>query len=951
MKSWYNLFLVLTLFVAQEFFSQATFTSKANGNWNATGTWELTSGTDADGIPDADDAVIIKANTVTVNANAACASLTTEPLANNTSGLSTTINTTNAAIITVNTGKLLTITGDFLIKASDLNNHTTILNGPGSVTAGSLTIGNDIAVSSQRTTTLAVRTTANFTIIGNVNLYTNVESSNNNRATFRHDSGTITINGQMIMTQENNGSATQYTSNLGVRQGTLILKNVNPFVLNPLGGTQLSQLQPIFEGCTVQYSPIGEGLTLFNTNYRDLKIDSNYAVNANNFTINSNGKLYLIKGLVNGNYTLNNNVTIIKSNGGVVNPPALVSGGKYNLTYAQHVDRIIAGPELDANSTQLETLTISNTNGVQINQVCLPNQLIVTASGDLTGTGDIRVRTLFDVPAAVTFNTGGLITLVSTYANTARVAPLTNKPTINGNVTVERFLINQGRKWRLITAPLKGSTNNSVFYNWQNNGTVIVFYKEQNDGTVTVKDGYGTDIWGPNGNPANNGLQQILNSSHSLRRFNNSTGTWTSITNTFTETLFTSSLNKAFLLFATHPYGLATNGQGLVNPDYPQITTTLKATGNLITGDVNYTDVPATGFYIVGNPYASPIDFKTVLNDAANSGIDKKIWFIDPTIGSSGAYVTWDDVNGYSFYDTTRNPGASSNPSSQTTIIQSGEAFFVKSTGTATTLTIKETHKASTNSNAVFNRTTKNTADITSERIRVLLEKQENSVWNKKDAIVVGFYVGGNSAYDGKDVQKLSNPNETLSFITDTRSLSSEHRAPIQDKDSLTLKIAQTTANTNYKLKIFTEDFTFSGQAFLEDTFLKTSTPIALDGSIFEYEFQITPDALSSGNRFKINFKAEAALGTTNPNALKLIVYPNPTTSEQGINISFENALSGYSYKIFNTAGQLIDSQNIKANNKSAHIKFQQKLSPGIYYLNIFDKNNEIKNIQTIIIK
>ena len=937
MKSWYNLFLVLTLFVSQEFFSQAVFTSNANGNWNATGTWTLTSGTDADGIPDADDAVIIKAHTVNVTANATCASLTTDPDANNTSGLSSTISTTGASNININANMLLTIVGDFFIKANNSYSRTTILTGPGSVTAGSLTIGNDIAVTNARTTTLAVRTTANFTITGNVNLYTNVESSNYNRATFRHDSGTITINGQMIMTQENNGRATQYSSNLGVRQGTLILKNVNPFVLNPLGGTQLSQLQPVFTGCTVQYSPIGEGLTLFNTNYRDLKIDSNYAVNANNLTINSNGNLYLIKGLVNGNYTLNNNVTITKSSGEVINPPILLNSANYNLTYAQNIDRIIAGPELIPNSSQLEKLTISTTNGVQIDQICLPNQLIVTTSGDLSGTGDIRVRTLFDVPAAVTFNTGGLITLVSTYANTARVAPLTNKPTINGNVTVERFLINQGRKYRLITAPLKGNTNNSVFYNWQNNGTVI--------------SGYGTDIWGPNGNPASNGLQQILNSSHSLRRFNNSSNNWTNITNSFTEELFTENINKGFLIFATHPYGEATDGQGYVNPNYPQLTTTLKATGKLITGDVNYSDVPASGFYIVGNPYASPIDFKTVLNDAANSGIDKKIWFIDPTLGSYGAYVTWDDVNGYSFYDTTRNPGASSNPSSQTTIIQSGEAFFVKSTGTATTLTIKETHKATTNSNAVFNRTTKNTADITSERIRVLLEKQENSVWNKKDAIVVGFYTGGNSAYDRRDVQKLSNPNEMLSFITDTRSLSSEHRAPIQDKEFLTLKIAQTTANTNYKLKIFTEDFTFTGQTFLEDTFLQTSTPIALDGSIFEYEFQITSDPLSSGNRFKINFKAEAALGTTNPNASKLIVYPNPTTSEQGINISFENALSGYSYKIFNTAGQLIDSQNIKANNKSAHITFQQKLSPGIYYLNILDKNNEIKNIQTIIIK
>lgn len=935
MKSWYNLFLVLTLFVSQAFFSQATFTSRANGNWNATNTWQLTLGTDADGIPDADDAVIIKAHTVNVTANATCASLTTDPGAENSKGLDFNINSTvGASNINISNNTLLNIVGNFLIKPSNAYNYLTILTGPGSVTAGSLTIGNDIAVSSAKTTTLAVRTTANFNIIGNVNLYTNVDGSFNNKATFRHDSGTITINGQMIMTQENNGSATQYSSNLGVKQGTLILKNVNPFVLNPLGGTQLSQLQPVFTGCTVQYSPMGEGLTLFNTSYRDLKIDSNYAVDANNLTINNNGNLYLIKGLVNGNYTLNTNVTIIMSNGEVVNSPTLAN--TYNLTYAQHVDRIIAGPELIPHSTQLETLTISNTNGVQIDQVCLPNQLIVMASGDLSGTGDIRVRTLFDVPAAVTFNTGGIITLVSTIDHTARVAALTNKPTINGNVTVERYLTNQGRKWRLITAPLKGNTNNSVFYNWQNNGTFI--------------SGYGTDIWGPNGNPASNGLQQILNSSHSLRRFNNSSNNWTNIENSFTEELFTENINKGFLIFATHPYGQATDGQGHVNPDYPQITTTLKATGNLITGDVNYTDVPATGFYIVGNPYASPIDFKTILNDGSNSGIGKKIWFIDPTLGSFGAYVTWDDVNGYSFYDTTRNPGASSNPSSQTTIIQSGEAFFVKSTGSATTLTIKETHKATTNSNAVFNRTTKNTADITSERIRVLLEKQENNVWNKKDAIVVGFYVGGNSAYDGKDVQKLSNPNETLSFITDTRSLSSEHRAPIQDKEFLTLKLAQTTANTNYKLKIFTEDFTFTGQAFLEDTFLKTSTPIALDGSIFEYEFQITSDPLSSGNRFKINFVA-STLGTTIPKASSLLIYPNPTTAEKGLNVSFESSSSGYHYKLFNPAGQLIEANSISVNNKLGHIAFNSYLKSGVYYINLYDQNNELKNSQTIIIQ
>ena len=178
---------------------------------------------------------------------------------------------------------------------------------------------------------------------------------------------------------------------------------------------------------------------------------------------------------------------------------------------------------------------------------------------------------------------------------------------------------------------------------------------------------------------------------------------------------------------STLPYGEATDGQGNVNPITPQTTTTLKATGNLITGDVVYSNVPSTTYYIVGNPYASPIDFKTILNGGSNSGIGKKIWFIDPTFGSYGAYVTWDDVNGYSDHTTTRNPGLSSNPATQSTIMQSGEAFFVKATSGTSTLTIKETHKATSNSNLVFNRIA-NT--VSSERLRVTLHKELANVLN-----------------------------------------------------------------------------------------------------------------------------------------------------------------------------------------------------------------------------
>lgn len=241
------------------------------------------------------------------------------------------------------------------------------------------------------------------------------------------------------MTQESNGTSTQYTSNVATRTGTVIFKNNNPFVFNMLGGTQLSQLVPIFTGCTVQYSPTSSGLEVYNTTYRDLKITSDFDVLSNGFTINSSGNLYLTKGNLDGSYTLSTGSTITRSGGTVSNSPTIIAGATYNLIYAQHTAQIISGQELLNSSTQLEKLTLSSTNGVQVNTIVYPNQLIVTSAGSLSGTGNVRVKTLFDVTAAISFNTGGILTLVSNISNTARVAQLTLNPTISGNVNVERY--------------------------------------------------------------------------------------------------------------------------------------------------------------------------------------------------------------------------------------------------------------------------------------------------------------------------------------------------------------------------------------------------------------------------------------------------------------------------------------------------------------------------------
>ena len=75
----------------------------------------------------------------------------------------------------------------------------------------------------------------------------------------------------------------------------------------------------------------------------------------------------------------------------------------------------------------------------------------------------------------------------------------------------------------------------------------------------------------------------------------------------------------------------------------------LRAKGSLLTGTQTYT-INNTNYYLIGNPYASPIDFSNIIDENGDNGntIAPKIWFMDPKLGTFGNYVTWDPVNQYS---------------------------------------------------------------------------------------------------------------------------------------------------------------------------------------------------------------------------------------------------------------------------------------------------------------
>lgn len=105
--------------------------------------------------------------------------------------------------------------------------------------------------------------------------------------------------------------------------------------------------------------------------------------------------------------------------------------------------------------------------------------------------------------------------------------------------------------------------------------------------------------------------------------------------------------------------------------------------GPAVTGNVS---IPLTvsnnsGFNLVSNPYASPIDWDLVDADAANNNVSSSVYFFDPDLGQTVSYA-----------------GGLSNPSGYVTngVIPMGQGFYVQAVST-TNLIFRESHKSSEN--------------------------------------------------------------------------------------------------------------------------------------------------------------------------------------------------------------------------------------------------------------
>ncbi len=500
-------------------------------------------------------------------------------------------------------------------------------------------------------------------------------------------------------------------------------------------------------------------------------------------------------------------------------------------------------------------------------------------------------------------NNGTLI-FKSNATNTAMFDVFNGSQSGNGLATVERY-IPAKRAWRALTAPV--STTTSIFANWQEDGV--------NSGAGNGVNGL--EIWSQSGG---NGLA-AGGSSNSLLNYNAEDDIWSGIPATNgTGSMMYFDKNKPFMAFVTGPYG-----SGNITSNSAE--TTLRATGSLFTGNQTYTS--AAGKYnFIGNPYASTINPVTMLADTDNSAFGGNIWVWDANAPGSNQVGTYNLFNSGTYTNLTSNPVVTSG-----TQIQSGQAFFVKSTNGGT-FTIKEIHKGTTFSNAVFR-------TAAPELLRVGLYKQINTEWSGRDGAMTVILPDADA---NQTPNKMANGTENVAFTKNDLLFASEHHLPLVASDVLNVKVWNTTAGANYKLKINTEQFnTTNLNATLEDVFTNSRTSIALDGTAVEYPFAVTTEATSTGNRFRIVFE-NSALGINNPKASGISILPNPITGD-AFQVNLGTLRTGtYSYSISNALGQEVENGSINnvTQNTSYTVKFKNNTAAGMYIMKVTGSDNSV---------
>ena len=534
-------------------------------------------------------------------------------------------------------------------------------------------------------------------------------------------------------------------------------------------------------------------------------------------------------------------------------------------------------------NNEIARLTINNSAGVSLGGTTNLTRLLTLVSGTLT--------------------TSGRLTFKSTVDYTAQLATVPASGTsISGNVTVEKY-VPARRAFRLLSPTV--TTTSSINSNWQEGASSY---------SSDPNPGYGTHITGSL--TGANGLDATLTGNPSLYTFSNTNQSWSSILNTTTPTLS-----------AGTPYRLMIRGGRSVDiyqsDNNPTPTnTTIRSTGTIYTGTFAVNNLSSTpdADNFIGNPYQCAVDLSQIITSSVANIKHQYVYMWDPFLNTRGAYATVD------LSTSSTSPTAST----ATKYLQPGQAFFVKTSATATASPSFSFTEASKYTGGTFSTT--NLWEIPNrvfDLIDVTLINKDSQV--VADGTQIRFSPGFSDEISDLDSRKVMNLDENLSIYNEGNLLSIDSRSAAKNSDYIQLFLDRYRAK-NYTFRIKASAMP-GFELQLRDKYTNQITALSKNQET-EYSFSVSDLESKRIDRFalELNFPNEVKLNTQEISVDEITVFPNPLkgNSLQIIGLSLNSEID---LELYDLQGRLIEEPNL--NSAENYITIGSHLPDGIYVLTI----------------
>lgn len=351
----------------------------------------------------------------------------------------------------------------------------------------------------------------------------------------------------------------------------------------------------------------------------------------------------------------------------------------------------------------------------------------------------------------------------------------------------------------------------------------------------------------------------------------------------------------------------STSFNGLIN----QSETSINVYFNTNVESTDPTNVWSTeGDNLVGNPYASAIDWDLIITDTDNSGIlEGTIFYWDQSTAEVGDNL----VSDYKQYNLT---GGGTNTA--TGKIGVGQGFFIRTTS-AGTMTFKTTHQIVGNNNQFFKGKSVTNSDKKSGRSWFLLRRG-----NEINSILIGFLRGATFQFDNLYDGPFDVTNTKLGFYS---LIENEKKATIQGLPELTtieevIPLGFVVDETGtYTIEISEEHINADYYIFLKDT----EENEVIDLRKESYAFTVNSVG-ENKTRFKLHYTKDPQTLNIEGQLIKsskLVAYVN---GNDQLVVQLKHTLERIkSVKIVNVLGKEVDSYIVK---KARNIS---KLKSGIY--------------------